>query len=337
MLQSKIIKLGKERIKRLKWGVAGLGRFSETAFLPAIQMIRKAKVNSLFSNDLHRAKNLAEKFSVPNYFSSFEEFLASDIEAVYIASVNSDHYEQVIKAAKAKKHILCEKPIAMNSSQAEEMVKVCRENNVQFAVDYVYRFHPLIIKAKELVQSQAIGSLIVMKAGFNVNLIPAGNFRYKIDKSGGGASRDLATHLIDLFRFIGGEINSIHGAIDKVIYQTEVDDFASAIVKFSNGGYGNFTVSYCSPKASNRIEIIGHKGAIVIDNLISQRFASAKMTLMFDKESKKAFRKRANKIFRLLKSVNKSFLKNETPEVTGVDGYINMKLLEELEQNVIKK
>lgn len=337
MLQNKFIELRKERRKKLKWGVAGLGKFAETAFLPAAAMIRRAKVNSLFSNDPMRAKNLAERFSVPNYFSDYDLFLASDIDAVYIGSVNSDHFSQVIKAAKAKKHILCEKPLALNSKQAEEMVKTCEENDVQFAVDYVYRFHPLILKAKELVQTKSIGSLITMKADFNVNLVPGGNFRYQINKSGGGASRDLATHLIDLFRYIGGEITSISGVIDKVIYKTEVDDFAMAIVKFENGGYGNLTVAYCAPKASNRIEIIGQKGAIIIDNLISQRFASAKMTLMFEGESKKAFRKRANKIYRLLKSVNKSFLKNEKPEITGVDGLINMKLLEEFEHNALKK
>lgn len=337
MLQSKIIKLGKNRIKKVKWGVAGLGKFSETAFLPAIAMLGRAKVNSLFSNDLRRAKSLAEKFSAPNYFSNYDEFLASDIDAVYIGSINSDHYSQVMKAAEAKKNILCEKPMAMTSMQAEEMVRACKENNVLLAVDYVYRFHPLIRKAKELVQSKSIGSLIMMKADFNINLVPAGNFRYQVEKSGGGASRDLATHLIDLFRFIGGEIISIKGIIDKLIYKTEVDDFATGLAQFENGGYGAFTVSYCSPKAVNRIEIIGHKGSIVIDNLISQRFASAKMTLMFEGETKKAFRKRANKIFRLLKSVNKSFLKNEAPEVTGVDGMINMKLLENFEQNAFKK
>jgi predicted dehydrogenase len=102
-------------------------------------------------------------------------------------------------------------------------------------------------------------------------------------------------------------------------------------VKFADSGYGSFNVSYNNKKAFNRIEILGHKGAIGIDNLMVSKFAAAKLIILLDGEAKKVFRKRGNKLFYLLKSVQNSFLKNQRPLVTGEDGWINLKLMEELE------
>src|SRR3990172_8646637 len=222
-----MINIPKKYSRKLKWGVAGCGRFAEQTFLPTIKLLRKSVVTSLYSSDIKRAKSLADKFGIEKHFNNYDEFLKSDIGAVYISSANVNHYQQVIKAAKAGKHILCEKPLAMNLS--------------------------------------------------------------------------------------------------------EVEDFSCAIVKFENGGYGFFNVSFNNKKAFNRIEILGHKGAISLDNLIGGRLHTAKLTILLDGEAKKAFRKRGNRQFNLLKSVQNSFLNNQTPLVTGYDGLINMKLMEELE------
>ena len=317
--------------KKLKWGIAGCGKFTETAILPTFNLIPRSKVNAIFSGDAKRAKSLAEKFLIPKSFGNFDEFLQSEIDVVYIASANANHYEQVIKAAKAKKHILCEKPMSVTSAQAEEMVRVCKENGVLFAVDFVYRFHPLVEKTKAIIDASLLGKILYINAEFNINLIPRDNFRYNKSAAGGGAIRDLGTHLLDLMRYLHGEIVEISGVNESLSYKSEVEDFASGIVKFERGGYGHFQVAYCMPKSFNRIEIIGTKGAVSIDGLISARYGSSKLSILLEGEGKKVFRKRANKLYRLLKSVTKSFIKNETPLVTGEDGLANMRLMEKFE------
>jgi predicted dehydrogenase len=317
--------------QKLKWGVAGLGRFAEQAFIPTISLLRRSSVDSVFSNSFSRAKNISEKFGIKNKFDNYDDFLNSDINAVYISSANSFHYEQVIKAAKAGKNILCEKPIALNSAQAKEMVQVCKDNDVLFAVNYVYRFHPQLLKTKELIENKLIGNIISITLNFNIDLPPGDNFRYNKDMSGGGALRDLGTHLIDTLRFLGGEFDIIGGAVDNVVYKTGVDDFASALVKFKESGYGYFSCSFNCKKAFNRIEILGHKGAISLDSFIGAKNIPSKLNIMLEHEPKRSFRKRGNKLYFLLKSIQKSFLKNEEPLVTGYDGYINIKLMEELE------
>jgi predicted dehydrogenase len=319
------------KIKKIKWGAAGCGRFTEFSFIPALEFLRKSTINSVYSGTVARAKQVADKYGIPRHFDNYDEFLKSDINAVYIGSINSNHYEQVVKAAEAGKNILCEKPLSMTSAQAEEMVKVCEKNNVHLAVNYVHRFHPLIIKAKEILDSQMLGKLTSINLNFNIDIPPTNNFRFDPKLSGGGALRDLGTHMIDLMRFFGGEIENINGVIDNVVYKSDVEDFSAAILKFKNSGYGTFCVSFSNKKGFNRIEILGHKGGVSIDNLIGKRNVSSKLTILIDGEAKKAFRKRGNKVVYLLRSIQNSFLKNEKPKVTGFDGYVNLKLMEELE------
>jgi xylose dehydrogenase (NAD/NADP) len=322
---------------KLKWGIAGLGRFAEQTFIPTLSLLRRSSIMSVFSNDINRAKNISEKYGINNKYNNYDEFLNSDINTVFVSSANSYHYEQVIKAAKAGKNILCEKPLALNSSQAKEMVQVCKENNVLFAVDYLYRFHPQIIKTKELVDNKLLGKIVSISLNFNIDLPPGDNFRHNKELSGGGALRDLGTHLIDLLRFLGGEFDIIGGTVDNIVYKNGVDDFASALVKFNQGGYGFFSCSFNSKKAFNRIEILGHKGAISIDSFIGAKHAPSKLTIMLEGEPKRSFRKRGNKLYYLLKSIQKSFLKNEEPLVTGYDGFINLKIIEELESKYFMK
>ena len=100
-----MLKIPNRMMKKLKWGIAGCGRFAENGFIPNLQNLQKSKLISLFSSDLNRAKSLAEKFGVPNAFNNYDDFLKSDIDAVYIASANVNHFNQVIKAANSGKNI----------------------------------------------------------------------------------------------------------------------------------------------------------------------------------------------------------------------------------------
>jgi len=321
----------KSPIKKIKWGVAGCGHFTENSFLPTVQLTRRGKVKSVFSNTKKRAEQLANKFSIPNYFSDYDQFLNSDIDAVYISSANINHFDQTIKAANAGKHVLCEKPMSITSEQAIEMIDVCKKNNVLLSINFVMRYHPVILKAKDIIDSRMLGKITSINMNFNINLTPSGNFRYDKKLSGGGALRDLGSHLIDLLLYFGGDIESINGVMDNLIYKESVEDFAYGIVKFKESGYGYFNVSYCNKRAMNRIEIIGNNGAIAIDNFIGVRNESSKISILLKDEAKKMFRKRGNKIIFMLRSVQKAFLKNTQPLVTGEDGYINLKLIEELE------
>jgi len=321
---------------KFKWGIAGLGNFAVNSIIPAIKGLRRSRIVAVFSHSFERAKEIAGLFSIKEYYDDFEKFLSSDFDAVYIASANQYHYEQVIASAKAGKHIICEKPLALNSQQGEEMVKVCEESNVKLSIGYVQRFHPLTRKAKEIIDSGMIGQIVIINVSLSFDYPPNQNFRYQ-KANGGGALRDIGTHCIDLLRFFGGEIYYIDGFIDNVIYKSEVDDFVVATCRFKDGGYGNLYASYCISKPINRIEIVGYKGTIIIENLIGRRFDYAKLTIQKIDETKKAFRMKANKVQNLIKNFQKAIIENEPLIVSGLDGLINLKLIEEIEKSAKEK
>ena len=161
MVTSGKISLKSKSLVKLKWGVAGCGNFTEFGFLPAFQQLKRSKLVSVYSSDLNRAKSIATKFNAKSSFDNYSEFLKSDFSCLYIGSKNSDHHWQVIEAAKAGKNILCEKPISLNSQQAEEMVNVCKENNVFLTINYVHRFHPMSYKAYEIINKGMIGKIVM--------------------------------------------------------------------------------------------------------------------------------------------------------------------------------
>ncbi|GAB1348983.1 Gfo/Idh/MocA family oxidoreductase [Ignavibacteriales bacterium] len=291
---------------------------------------------SVYSGDIHRAKTFADRFGAATHFDNYDSFLDSGIDAVYIAGTNSTHYLQAKKALLAGKFVLCEKPITNSAEEAAELHSLALEPGRIFTINYTYRYHPFIIKAKDLLDNHKLGKILNIQADFNVDLVPGSNFRYDKGLAGGGALRDLGTHMIDTYRFLMGEITDISGYLDNLVYKADVEDFATAIVKFENGSYGNFTVSYAAKKSINSLKIIGHKGSLRIDNLIGMRYSSSKLTISLEGEAQKVFRKRANKLYRLLRDVNTSFINKVQPQITSYDGLANLRLMETLERECRK-
>lgn len=317
------------KLKKIKWGVAGCSKYLESAFLPSFDTLKKSKLVAVYGSDLNRAKSLSEKYGGESAFNDYEQFLKSDFEILYISSINSMHYKQVLAAARAGKNILCEKPLALTSEEAREMVQVCEENNVFLSINYKFRYHPLIKKTKELIAKGYLGKIVNCSASFNIDFPPGDNYRFNKNLSGGGALTDLGTHLFDLFRYLYGEFKIEKAVMDNVVYKSEVEDYATGILKFEHGGYGQINVSYNSMRSFNRIEITGQKGSICIDDLLGNRNGLAKMTINLFGEGKKAFRKRANEQLYLLRDIQKSYQLKNQPLITGKDGLINSELMEE--------
>jgi predicted dehydrogenase len=318
--------------KRLKWGVAGCGHYAETSFLPVLTNVQRSKLVSVYSHDIDRAKSTANKFGAPNAYDDFDLFLSSDINTIYISGATAEHYEQVIKAAKASKNILCEVPLALSSIQAEEMIEICKQNNVLLFLNHLHRFHPHIQKAKELIDKHMLGKIVSISASYNIDYPPDHKFRFNKQLSGGGALRYLGDQMIDLLQFFGGEIVQAKAFMDNVVYKSEVEDFAAGIVKFKNDGYGYFNVSYNNKKAYNRIEILGCNGSISIEDFFSKKNVATKLIIDLQGEGRKIFRKRANKLLFMIRDIQKTIIKKTNPRTTGFDDVVNLRIIEEIEK-----
>ncbi len=324
------IRLPSKGLKKLKWGIAGLGHFSESSFIPTIQKLKKSKTISLYSTNLERAKHLCEKFAIENKFNSFEEFLESDINTVYISSANADHYKQVIDSANAGKNILCEKPLAVNSTQAKEITETCKKNEVTLAVNYLFRFNPLVQKAKEFINKGLLGKVFFINISFNAYIPPSDNFRFNKYEDGGGVLFDIGTHTIDLLKYFGGPIKNVSGITDNIIYKTEVEDFAAANFEFENGAYGFMSTSFIAQKPHRRIDIIGHKGNLSIENVFSRKNVPSKLTIDLIGEAKKTFMKRSDNLLYHLKALQKTLINKNVPENTLENAVENIEIIEQI-------
>lgn len=131
--------------EKLRWGIMGCAQIATGSVMPAIQESETGVIRAVASRGLTKSSSVAAEFGIEQAYGSYEELLADpEVDAVYIPLPNHLHCEWVIRAAEAGKHILCEKPIALNSREAAEMVEACRKAGVHLAEAYMYRHHPRI-------------------------------------------------------------------------------------------------------------------------------------------------------------------------------------------------
>ena len=274
----------------VKWGIIGSGLISERNMIPAMLKAKGTQLVAIMDVDQDRAKRVAKTFSIPKYYTKEIDLLKDeDIEAVYIATPSFLHARQVIEAANYKKHVLCEKPMALTIAEGEEMIKVCRQNKVKFAMGFMMKFHPHHLKAKQLIEAKAIGEIVKARAQWNFWYPPKdGLWRQDPRLGGGGCLMDVGIHCVDLLRFLVGDVDEVLALTGNTIFQYPVEDFSCLLLRFAGGAHGivDNCFSIDSKNSPNGIEIYGTKGAITTNKTISC-FIGGTMTTIIDGEETK--------------------------------------------------
>ena len=247
----------------VKWGVLSTANIGTEKVIPAIQAAPNCEVVAIAGRDIDVTRTSADQLGIRRSHGSYQDLLDDPaIEAVYIPLPNHLHAEWTIRAAYAGKHVLCEKPLALTSTDALRMVDACAEADVKFMEAFMYRLHPSWQKAVELVHNGSIGDLVAVRSWFsNYNDDPT-NIR-NIRDFGGGALMDIGCYSINLSRMLfGTEPNRVASTITRDP-DTGVDILSSGILEFGNRT-ANFTCSTrCEP--DQRVHIYGTQGRISID------------------------------------------------------------------------
>ncbi|MEP3276759.1 MAG: Gfo/Idh/MocA family oxidoreductase [Stappiaceae bacterium] len=188
----------------LRWGILSTAKIGVEHVIPAIQLADNGIITAIASRTEAKAEKLAERFSIPNTFGSYEAMLASDvIDAVYIPLPTSQHVEWAIKAADAGKHVLCEKPIALHADEINDIIAARDRNNVLVSEAYMVTYHPQWHKVKSLISDGAIGTLRQVQAAFTYHNVDPTNMR-NIAELGGGALPDIGVYPTVTTRFVTG-------------------------------------------------------------------------------------------------------------------------------------
>jgi predicted dehydrogenase len=249
---------------KIRWGIISTAKIGTVKVIPALQQSEFNEVTAIASRSLSKAKDAAQHLGISKTYGSYEELINDpDIDAVYNPLPNHLHVPWSIKALEAGKHVLCEKPIAMNGEEAGTLQETARKYpKLRVMEAFMYRFHPQWIKSKFLVENGNIGELKTIHSFFSYYNVDPENIRNKADIGGGGLM-DIGCYCISLSRFIfDKEPARVVGIIEyDPVMRTDV--LTSGLLDFSSGT-STFT---CSTQLApyQRVNIFGTEGRLEIE------------------------------------------------------------------------
>ena len=245
----------------LRWGIVSTAKIGVTKVIPATQKAERSEVVAIASRDGARAEAAAGELGIPRSYEGYEALLADpDVDAVYIPLPNHEHAAWTIAAARAGKHVLCEKPLAMTVAEGEEMVRTCAAEGVLLMEAFMYRLHPSWEGVRELVASGRIGRLRAIQSWFSYFNDDPANIR-NVPAFGGGALYDIGCYCINLSRMLfEREPSGIEASVTRD--RTGTDVLTSAILAFDED-VATFT---CSTRAEpdQRVHVYGTEGRISV-------------------------------------------------------------------------
>lgn len=248
--------------KPLMLGVMGAADIAVSRVIPNLRKSERVIVRAIASREEGRAKKWAKELGIEQYFGSYEEMLGKgDVEAVYIPLVNSLHTEWTIKSLSMGKHVLCEKPLALNSADARRMIQAAQEKNLVLMEGFMYRYHPRNLSVFEMVAREEIGTLKAIESAFSYVLDDDSSYLMNSDL-GGGALYDVGCYPVNVSRMLTGtEPDEVYATAN--FTGTGVDMTSQGIMRFPGGVISSFHAAMDEePRFWYRV--IGDRGLIEV-------------------------------------------------------------------------
>lgn len=256
-------------INELKIGIVGCGAISRCHTNP----YRKAGAQIALVYDIHRAA--AEKLAgeVGAQVADSLEAMAKPgvLDAVSICTPPAFHLENCLPFVRARIPVLCEKPLEVNLSSASRLAAEVRKRRGTFMTAFCHRFHPPIIEAKKLIDSGALGRPLFFRNMFASRYTLKGNHRANPKISGGGCVADNATHAVDIFRFLMGNVAAVQAQIANLVQREQVEDFGLLFLHGTKGRVGEIVCSYSFPHAADYVEVLCEKGTVTVSYWMAGR------------------------------------------------------------------
>ncbi|MBQ4116692.1 MAG: Gfo/Idh/MocA family oxidoreductase, partial [Clostridia bacterium] len=193
-------------MKKVKWGVIGAGGIADRRTIPGMMLANNAELVAVMEINMELAEKIRAKYGCKYAYDNYQELIDNpEVEAIYIASPVFAHVEPALAVAKAKKHLLCEKPIAFTVEETKNIINACKEAGVKYATGYMMRFGAYHMAIKKLIAEGGIGNVVSARAQLS-GWFPesAKNWRQEKKLSGGGALVDMAVHCIDIIEYLTG-------------------------------------------------------------------------------------------------------------------------------------
>jgi predicted dehydrogenase len=241
--------------------------------MPGTRSATNSQITALVSGHRDKAERIAAEYGIPassiyNY-ENFDEIAHNpSVDAVYVALPNSMHAEYTVRAAKAGKHVLCEKPMATNVAEAEQMISACKAANVKLMIAYRCHYEPTNLKAISMIRDGSLGKVQAIDSSFGFNIAP-GEWRLSKKLAGGGPLFDVGIYSLNACRYLTGEepehISAYASVIDRDGRFNEVEENVSWTMRFPSGIVASCSTTYGANMAGY-FRAYGSKGWLQVDN-----------------------------------------------------------------------
>jgi len=341
--------------KKMKLGIIGTGGIVRTAHVPAIRKLDQVNLVAICDINKQKVVRLAKEWGVEEVYDKYQDIVNSkNVDAVLIASPNSYHKEHVVAAARAGKHVFCEKPIATTIEDACEIVEVCAECEVKLQIGFVERFWNQVQITKELVDSGFVGKIKSYDSIYCVDDEDVDEidtpFRNDFRICGGGCLMDAGIHQIDMARYLMGEIRRVCAEVKHSVggFGGQFEDNTLILCNFDNGAIGSISTNRFSP-FMHKTFLYGSEGTIFLS---THTFFQSSPLAVYSKKDvndipeqvlKYFYRVTANEkpsrrwisitppiddpYFIQLRSFCRSIIEDTLPPVTGHDGIKSLEIV----------
>jgi len=316
---------------RVNWGILGTASIARRRFVPAMGLAKKASLVAIASREEEKARAFARDFGIPRAYGGYEALLADpDIQVVYIPLPNHLHREWTIRAARAGKHVLCEKPIAVTAGEAREMVDACRAAGVLLMEGFMYRFHPRTRKIKELICGGALGEPIVIHLSQGFRVKSEEDIRIRSGRAG-GALLDVGCYCVNMSRYLYGAEPRAVFASARMIGGCDSSFFG--FLEFPEGRVSLFDASL-EASYKQRLQVSGSDGTLLAEKPFVPGRVGMGITILRQETGPEHFRVRGVEQFALeIDHFSSCVLSGREPYLDPEDSIANMRVIDALRES----
>jgi 1,5-anhydro-D-fructose reductase (1,5-anhydro-D-mannitol-forming) len=306
----------------IHWGLIGASTIAKQFMINAIRSQPDGEIVSVMSSNADRASTYAKENGIPKGLASLDALLASDVDAVYISTTNELHLEQAVAAAKAGKHVMCEKPLALNTADARKIVAACKETGVVLATNHHLRNAGAHRAMREAITAGKIGKPVAARVFHSVYLPPhLQGWRIEKPEAGGGVVLDITVHDADTLRFVLGDDPVDVTAITQSsgMASSGLEDQAMCLWRFASGVIAQSHEGFTTKYAGTGFEVHGTEGSLVAKDVMTQKPIGSVMLRNEAGEEELSF-DREDLYTRSLHAFHAAVRGEGQPAATGEDG-----------------
>jgi len=311
------------------WGLIGTGRIADDRILPGINAHAGNQLIGVVSRDQGRADTFARKFGAQHAYTNYDDLLRNpEVTVVAIHTPNSQHADQAVAAARAGKHVFCDKPMATSVADAERIVRECEKAGVKLGMNFHNRYMPGFIEARRVIASGEIGKIHHVQIEASPGARPGGRlgtWRTDPGTAGLGTTYSIGVHVYDILRYLlASEISMVSAFFDSP--RGKVEEINASLLRMENGVVAQLSVHENSPFPHNDFVVYGSKGRILGRGLTRSRAGGVLEVATADGKTRSQAVEAINAHGACVAAFSDALLNGRDPVPSGIDGLRSMQL-----------